>query len=145
MTETPYETDFYAWLTEQAQYLRHGSLAKLDSANLAEELEDMGREQEHAVRSQLRRLLLHLLKWHYQPTHQSQSWIESIDQAREEVKDRLAMNPRFQPLLRQWLTEEYPQARRRASRQTRLRLQAFPPDCEWSLDLVMDDDFPAVP
>jgi hypothetical protein len=34
-----YERDFYSWLAENARLLREGKLAKLDAANIAEELE----------------------------------------------------------------------------------------------------------
>lgn len=55
MTQTGYEQDFYAWLMEQAAHVRGKEWEALDIDNLAEELETLGREQRHAIRSQLRR------------------------------------------------------------------------------------------
>ena len=57
-----YERDFYAWTQAQATLLEAGRLGSLDLEHLAEEIEDMGSEQRHAVSSQLRHLLTHLLK-----------------------------------------------------------------------------------
>jgi hypothetical protein len=71
-----YNQDFYTWTSEQARYLREGRLSELDIENLAEELEDMGQGRERALKSQLVRLLAHLLKWHYQP--ESLPWCGNI-------------------------------------------------------------------
>ena len=38
-----YETDFYAWAMEQAALLRAGRFGAADIANIAEEIESMGR------------------------------------------------------------------------------------------------------
>ncbi len=64
--EDLYAEDYYAWTRDQAAALRR--LAKerwngpLDLDHLAEEVEDLGSEVRSAVRSQLRRLMEHLLK-----------------------------------------------------------------------------------
>ena len=61
-----YEKDFYAWTRRQAKALR--ALARtrpnvpVDWQHLIEEVEALGRSERHAVESQLRRLLVHLLK-----------------------------------------------------------------------------------
>jgi len=39
-----------------------------------EEIESLVSEQEHAVESHLANLLVHLLKWHYQPERWGKSW-----------------------------------------------------------------------
>jgi hypothetical protein len=64
-----YEDDFYAWTHAQAAALRAKDWAALDLEHVAEEIESLGNEQRHAVRSHLRVLLWHLLKWAYQPDH----------------------------------------------------------------------------
>ncbi|MFZ2871945.1 MAG: DUF29 family protein [Zavarzinia sp.] len=40
-----YDRDFYAWANEQAALLRAGKLDKADIANIAEEIESMGRSE----------------------------------------------------------------------------------------------------
>ena len=61
-----YETDFVAWTREQAAELRRLRDARinsrLDLEQLAEEIEDLGKEQRAAVRSQVQRIIEHLLK-----------------------------------------------------------------------------------
>ena len=45
-----YAQDFFAWVEEQVEALRSGQTHRLDMANLAEEIEDMGRSQRRAVK-----------------------------------------------------------------------------------------------
>ena len=65
--KTLYENDFNLWLEETAQALRDGNLEQLDRENLLEEIDAMGRSDRRAIRRNLEQLLMHLLKWHYQP------------------------------------------------------------------------------
>ena len=61
-----YEEDFYAWTVEQARLLRLGDLSAIDVANIAEEIESVGRSDRRALESRLTVLLTHLLKWRIQ-------------------------------------------------------------------------------
>jgi hypothetical protein len=67
MISQTYETDFLRWTQEQSALLRAGKWAELDQEHIAEELDDMGREQQLALQSLLRQILLHLLKLAYSP------------------------------------------------------------------------------
>ena len=64
---TPYEQDFYTWTQEQAALLRKGA-CRASTYQLAEEIESLGISQKHALASHLKNLVMHLLKWHYQPS-----------------------------------------------------------------------------
>ena len=74
-----YETDFNAWLQDQAAKLRDRSHNDLDWENLAEEIESVGRSQKNEIRRRLQVLVLHLLKWQFQPGRRSESWRITID------------------------------------------------------------------
>jgi hypothetical protein len=79
-----YERDYYGWLEQNARAIREGRLEDVDWANVAEELEDMGKSERRALRSQLALLLAHLLKWSHQPhrRHSSEhSWRATIEHA----------------------------------------------------------------
>ncbi len=53
-----------------------------------EELIDaLSRSEKRALKSQLIRLMLHIIKWKSQPERRSLSWIASIKGAREEIED----------------------------------------------------------
>jgi hypothetical protein len=141
MTQTGYEQDFYAWLMEQAAHVRGKEWEALDIDNLAEELETLGREQRHAIRSQLRILVIHLLKWAHQPARRSESWRHSIGNARAEIDGRLEMSPGLRRELLDVLGWAYPRARRAAADETGLPLAMFPETCPWSLEALQDEDF----
>jgi hypothetical protein len=62
-----YEEDFYRWTAEQSELLRSGEFSAIDAANIAEEIESMGRSDRREIRSRLVVLLTQLLKWRFQP------------------------------------------------------------------------------
>jgi hypothetical protein len=47
----------------------------------------LSRSEKRALKSQLVRLMLHIIKWQSQPERRSLSWIASIKDAREEIAD----------------------------------------------------------
>lgn len=69
-----YEQDFYGWTQEQGALLREGRFNALDIANLIEEIETMGRAEKRELQNRLMVLLVHLLKWKYQPARRGRSW-----------------------------------------------------------------------
>jgi hypothetical protein len=136
-----YDADFYAWTQEQAALLREGKWHELDCAHLIEEIEDLGRSARKELRSYLEGLLLHLLKWYYQPDYRGRSWRDSIEENRACVPESLQQYSSLRSQLPTLLQECYPRARRKAARQTRLPLATFPDTCPWSVDQVLDADF----
>ena len=66
MTMVSYDSDFYAWAMEQANLLRAGKLNEIDTVNLIEEIESMGRSEKRELENRLVMLLQHLLKWQFQ-------------------------------------------------------------------------------
>jgi len=64
---TLYQTDFVAWADETAKLLRQHRFEEIDLDALVEEVEGLAKQDRKAMRSQLQRLLIHLLKWHYLP------------------------------------------------------------------------------
>ncbi len=60
-------TDFALWAEQTAQMLKDGRIADMDLENLIEEVEDLSRRERDALYSNLKMVLLHLLKWEFQP------------------------------------------------------------------------------
>ena len=54
MSQTLYEQDFYAWTLQQAELLRSQTHKDLDWVNLAEELEDVGKNLKRELESLLK-------------------------------------------------------------------------------------------
>ncbi|MBB6254875.1 DUF29 domain-containing protein [Nitrospirillum iridis] len=136
-----YDQDFYAWATEQAALLRAGKLADADVAHIAEEIESMGRTEKRELISRLTVLLLHLLKWQFQPTHRGPSWRLSIANARDDLTDHLGDNPSLKSQLDVSVASAYRRARRQASMETGHPENRFPEICPWAYSQFMAEDF----
>jgi hypothetical protein len=97
-TNALYDEDFLAWTKQQAKGLReaakHQINQPLDWENLAEEIESLGISQKTALRSQMRRIIQHLLKLEFSPaTEPRRGWSESVSDARSEIEDLLELSP----------------------------------------------------
>jgi hypothetical protein len=142
-----YQQDYHAWLAAQVRALRGSRLGDIDAANLAEELEDMARSTKKAVRSQLVRLMTHLLKWSIEKDFRERNpsaanrWLASIRNSRDEIKDDLAESPSLTAYLPGIFAKAYKTAINGAVEDTGLPDSAFPPQCPWSLDDVLREDF----
>ena len=134
-----YELDYYTWALKQERALQERRVEELDWENLAEEVGDLGRSEARNLRSQLARLLAHLLKWQLQPTRRTNSWRGSIEGARDEIRELLAESPG----LKSWLSELFQKAYRAAVNLAlaETNLDKFPASSPWSFDQAMDDDF----
>lgn len=138
---TLYDHDFYAWTREQSRLLREGRLSDADIANIAEEIESMGRGEKRELGSRLVVLLQHLLKWEHQPQRRGKSWELTIANARDDLADLLKDNPSLKPIIVELMETAYARARFNAAGETRLALKRFPEHCPWSFDRVMDKEF----
>ena len=138
-----YEQDFYAWSLTTAGLIREGKWYDIDREALAEEIESLGRSERNALESRLEKLLLHLLKWRYQPERRvrGHSWEDTIREQRRRLGRLLSHNPSLRPTLPTVLEESYPYVRQRASLQTRLPLAIFPQACPWTVAQILDDGF----
>lgn len=136
-----YEQDFYGWTQEQADLLRAGRLTDLDIDNLIEEIETMGRSEKRALQSRLTVLLIHLLKWHYQPERRGRSWLLTIEVQRLKFDDVIKDNPGLKPQLTDILKSAYRLARVDASKETNLDTNTFPIQCPWTFEQILDDTY----
>lgn len=141
MSQSLYDQDFYAWTKEQARAVHNQSWDTVDVEHLGEEIESLVREQEHAVESHLANLLVHLLKWHYQPERWGQSWQQSVLVARQRIARLLKRNPSLRSRLPLLLADAYIDARALAASQTELELNIFPDQCPWTMDQLQDPGF----
>jgi uncharacterized protein DUF29 len=140
-TDDDYDRDFYAWANHQAPLLRAGKVAEADLAHIAEEIESMGRTEKREMVSRLTVLLLHLLKWRFQPNLRSRSWRLGVAEQRIQVTSHLADNPSLKSLTAAAIADAYRVASLVAQRETGLDAGAFRAICPWSFDQIVDDAF----
>ncbi len=136
-----YENDFYSWTQQQAALLRLGQFNDIDVANLIEEIESMGRSEKRELESRLTILLLHLLKWQYQPVRRGRSWELSIDEQRMQFLRVLKDNPGLKNQLDTLLADAYELAVIKAAKETSLDKKTFPTLCPWDLPTLTQTDF----
>ncbi len=136
-----YEQDFYAWANEQAGLLRAGKLSEADIEHIAEEIESMGKGEKRELASRLTVLLLHLLKWQYQPGRRGASWQATIRVQRRDLAVHMADNPSLKSLLPQVIGQAYGSAIIEAGVETGLLETTFPTVCPWSFEQISDPDF----
>jgi hypothetical protein len=141
MSRIAYDADFYGWANEQAALLRAGRLAEADIANIAEEIESMGRSEKRELTSRLAVLLTQLLKWRYQSERRSGSWSASIKIQRRGLARHLADNPSLKSRLPTSLADAYQDAALIAADETKLGEAAFPAACPWSFDEIANPEF----
>jgi hypothetical protein len=133
-----YDRDFFAWSRQQAELLRAGKLAEADVEHIAEEIDGMGRTEKRELINRLSVLLLHLLKWRYQPEKCGPSWEANIRVQRNRLADHLEDNPSLKPLLPQALLSAYRDAVLEAVAETGLAGSTFPELCPWTIEQVLD-------
>ena len=136
-----YEADFVRWVETTAEHLRQQNYSCVDWANLIEEIEDMSRRERKSLKSNLIVILLHLLKWHYQPDRRTGSWRSSLREHRRRINDDLKDSPSLVPYLQEVFAECYANAREQAADETGLPLETFPSDCPYSSEQSLNSDY----
>ena len=138
-----YDADVYQWSVEQAALLRAGKFYALDLENLAEEIESVGRSEKNTIDSRLEVLVMHLLKWQFQPERRTKSWVLTIKEQRRRLLRLLHENPSLKNYPGQELAAVYLSARLAAEKETGLDVDVFPEICPFAIEQILDEAFPA--
>ena len=140
-SQSLYDADFHRWAEEQGRAIREQRLADIDWENVAEEIESLGRSDKRRIESNLNVILLHLLKWQFQPDRQKPGWRSSIAEHRARIGKLLRESPSLRSYPSQVLDEEYVIARMKAIDETGLADEQFPKTCPYTAAEVLDADF----
>ena len=132
MTTNLYETDFNLWIEQTVNQLKNGQIQDLDIENLIEEVQSMGSNDKREIKSRLIVLIMHLLKYKYQPKKKTKSWTSTIITQRNELELVLENSPSLNPVLKENIAECYQKARKNAARETKLPLTTFPLECPFT-------------
>ena len=142
-----YDDDFYAWTRYQAEVLRTLRTRdnRFDREHLAEEIEDLGKSERNAVRSQVWRILVHFLKLAHSPALDPRfDWMNTIVEARAALEDELS------PSLRQDIRETLSKLHTAARKQAALELQKYgeteaarslPAQCPYTIEEILAEDW----
>jgi hypothetical protein len=136
-----YDQDFNLWLEQTVDLLRTGRFEALDLDNLIDELESISRRDKREILSRLKVLLMHLLKWKYQPDLRSGSWRATIRTHREEIVQILKESPSLKSYPSMVLKDAYLSARENAADETGLDLATFPEISPFSIEEALNPRF----
>ena len=101
----------------------------------------MGRSDRRAIKSHMRVLLAHLLKWRHQSEKRSNSWNDSIFNARLAITDLLEDSPSLVRYADEIVAEAYKLAVRDAVSETQLSADDFPSQCPFAKAQILGEDF----
>ena len=141
MGSVTYDEDIYTWSLEQASLLRVRKFDQIDLEHIIEEIEDMSKSEKRALQSFLETLLMHLLKWQFQPSYQGQSWKLTIIEQRKRIESHLQENPGLKSKLPELVEKAYAYAVIGAVRETGIDINVFPQECLWSYKQLTNPNF----
>lgn len=136
-----YETDYLKWIETTIEKLKNHDYTTVDWTSLIEEMEGMARKERKRLRSNLIVLLLHLLKWQYQPELRSGSWKGSIVEHRQRIEDDIEDSPSLKSYPEEVLEKSYLRAIAQAAAETGLATEQFPDRCPYSVTEILDTNF----
>lgn len=136
-----YDEDFYAWTQDQAARLRARAHNGIDWENAAEEIESLGKSQRSEIRSRILVVLIHLLKWKYQPDQRSSGWKGTLAEQRDKIAEEVEESPSLRAFPASVVDRQYRTARLKAAGEIGLLDDAFPPACPFTVEQILDPDF----
>lgn len=143
MSDVLYEKDFFAWTQEQVHLLQAKRFDEVDISNLIEEVETMGRSERRELQNRLTVLIMHLLKWQFQPNLQGHSWVYTIRHQRIEIAKLLKDSPSLKRFLTDeaWLQDVWEDAVTDAMLETGYTKDMFPSSPIWTIEQISDSEF----
>lgn len=139
-----YDTDLVVWSERQANLLRrmgagHRVNDLIDWANVAEEIESLGRSDKRELRSRIATILEHLIKLQVSPGNDPRTgWRDTIIRARREIGRLLKDSPSLRPTVPDAIAEELPGAIEDAATGLhRYGQPPVPPDIAFTQDQVL--------
>ncbi|MGI8504278.1 MAG: DUF29 domain-containing protein [Hassallia sp.] len=152
MSNTLYDRDLQLWIEQTISQLKSGEFETLDIEHLIEELTGLGKSEKNALRSNLKILLIHLLKLKVQhdvPDTMKSSWYSSVLEHRQRVLDNLTDTPSLNSFLIEALEKAYPDARKGAIKEGKLAKfgvripedNEYSTTCPFSIAQILDEDF----
>jgi hypothetical protein len=136
-----YEQDYYLWLETTVQLLQQGKLTEVDQEHLIDEIADMVRREKRALESNLEILLMHLLKYQYQPAKRSNSWRFTIYEHRKRINKAFRDSPSLKRYFQEIFPDAYAEARKMAAIETGLEIDTFPGESPFPSKVTLDPDY----
>lgn len=139
--DAEYDSDFYAWSLDQAARIRAADVPGLDVANIAEEIESLGRSDKRELLSRFTVLIGHLLKWTFQPERRGTSWLSTILEQRLKINELLSESPSLNSMLPDIVSKAYKTSIRLTAVEIDMPASTFPARCAWPISTLLDESW----
>ena len=143
-----YDTDFYAWVQDQAALLAARRFEDLDLPHLVEELQLVGNSERGELSNRLSTLLAHLLKLQiaterlpYVYDRAQRGWRLTGTEQRLQLRKLLRRNPSLRPTVPDELPDAYAIARLQTAMALGVDEDSVPLTCPWTVDQVFNAEF----
>jgi hypothetical protein len=136
-----YDTDFYQWTKWNTELLRQGKLDEIDIENIAEEIESLGKRDKRELISRLAVLIMHLLKYQFQPQKISDSWITTISTQRREIKLVIEDSPSLKYNIDKTIDKAFIEAKRQFEEETNIPKEILSETCPYSWEQLTKHEF----
>jgi hypothetical protein len=147
-TVLSYDTDFYAWVQEQAALLAARRFDELDLPHLVEELQLLGNSERGELYNRLSVLLAHLLKLQmaverlpYVYDRAQRGWRLTCTEQRLQLSKLLRRNPSLRRTVPEELPDAYAIARLQAALALGVDEASLPLACPWTAEQALDETF----
>jgi hypothetical protein len=121
-----YDQDFAAWIDAQVAALRDRRFDALDLDHLIDEVEGVGKSEFRAFTSAIELILVHMLKWDYQPEKRSRSWRTTIHDQRRAAAKLIKQNPSFKSRIGEAIADAYEAVPSLVERETTIPAERLP-------------------
>lgn len=136
-----YEQDFYLWVEQAVKLLSENRLSELDRENLIEEIGDMGRSEKLSLESNLEVVLMHLLKYQYQPEKRTNSWRYTLFEHRRRLQKAFKTSPSLKRHFVEAFDDCYNAAKKLAAIETGISIDTFSISSPFTTSQVLDEDY----
>ena len=136
-----YNDDFALWTAETARLLRAGRFDEVDVEHVAEEIEDMGKRDKRELHGRLTVLILGLSKRKWQAEKPTEGWQSTLLTHRVELDRLLEDSPSLRRTIAGAIVKVYPDVRQLAESETGLPGTAFPNECPFTPNQILDRAF----
>lgn len=105
----------------------------------------MGRSQKSEIRSRLRVLLIHILKWQHCPELRERcgrGWMLTVLEQRDKLLEEVGDSPSLRPFAQETFIDAWQRAVKMAAAEADVPIARFPSDPTFTLDDALDPAFP---
>jgi hypothetical protein len=139
-----YETDYLLWLETILDRLAVGDLNQIDLEHLIEEIQALGKSEQHAIASYLMRLCEPLLKVQYWESEREtclRGWEVEIVNFRIQIQRKLKSSPSLNNYLQDNFLTEYGNGRKLFLKASGIEPNLIPESPDFTLEEALDEEW----